>query len=206
MRPLRVMSQFPGVRVMVSLLLDTLPAMQHITLLCSFLFFLFSIVGVQLWMGLLRYRCVLPAGYNVTGVPSIYVDPSSPDENFYCSVPGKSWGENSCPQTANVTTAAYPGGFLVEYPSCEPSGSNPGSGIINFDNTYFAWVTIFQVVTIEGWVEIMYTLMDAYSIHSWVYFVVLVFLGNFFAVNLFLIIINNQFSMTQSREHALLKA
>jgi len=36
---------------MVSLLLDTLPAMQHIVVLCSFLFFLFSIVGVQLWMG-----------------------------------------------------------------------------------------------------------------------------------------------------------
>jgi len=37
---------------------------------------------------------------------------------------------------------------VVEYVSCEAAGANPGNGIINFDNTYFAWITIFQATRI----------------------------------------------------------
>ena len=39
------------------LLLDTLPMLGNVLLLCFFVFFIFGIVGVQLWAGLLRQRC-----------------------------------------------------------------------------------------------------------------------------------------------------
>lgn len=57
MRPLRAVNRLPGVRVLVNLLLDTLPMLGSIAMLCGFIFLLFSIVGVQLWKGLLRKRC-----------------------------------------------------------------------------------------------------------------------------------------------------
>ena len=41
------------------LLLDTLPMLGNVLLLCFFLFFIFGIVGVQLWAGLLRQRCYI---------------------------------------------------------------------------------------------------------------------------------------------------
>lgn len=78
--------------------------------------------------------------------------------------------------------------------------------MIAFDNSLYAWYAIFQVITVEQWVDIMFPLMDSYSSFVWIYFVVLVFVGNFFAVNLFLIIINSQFSHTKARENALVKA
>lgn len=39
------------------LLLDTLPMLGNVLLLCFFVFFIFGIVGVQLWKGVLRNRC-----------------------------------------------------------------------------------------------------------------------------------------------------
>ena len=44
-------------RILVMLLLDTLPMLGNVLLLCFFVFFIFGIVGVQLWAGLLRQRC-----------------------------------------------------------------------------------------------------------------------------------------------------
>ena len=46
-----------GMRILVMLLLDTLPMLGNVLLLCFFVFFIFGIVGVQLWAGLLRQRC-----------------------------------------------------------------------------------------------------------------------------------------------------
>ena len=35
---------------------------------------------------------------------------------------------------------------------------NPNNGMTNFDNIVWAWVTIFQCITTEGWTDIMYAL------------------------------------------------
>ena len=49
----------PGMRILVMLLLDTLPMLGNVLLLCFFVFFIFGIIGVQLWAGLLRQRCFI---------------------------------------------------------------------------------------------------------------------------------------------------
>jgi len=53
-------------RILVMLLLDTLPMLGNVLLLCFFVFFIFGIVGVQLWAGLLRQRCVLEFPENIS--------------------------------------------------------------------------------------------------------------------------------------------
>lgn len=50
---------YKGMRILVMLLLDTLPMLGNVLLLCFFVFFIFGIVGVQLWSGILRQRCYL---------------------------------------------------------------------------------------------------------------------------------------------------
>ena len=52
------------------LLLDTLPMLGNVLLLCFFVFFIFGIVGVQLWKGVLRNRCFLED--NATSILSLY--------------------------------------------------------------------------------------------------------------------------------------
>lgn len=63
-------------RILVTLLLDTLPMLGNVLLLCFFVFFIFGIVGVQLWAGLLRNRCFLDGTFVRCEAP-----PTSPAHN-----------------------------------------------------------------------------------------------------------------------------
>lgn len=65
-RPITVPSSPPGMRILVMLLLDTLPMLGNVLLLCFFVFFIFGIVGMQLWAGMLRQRCFIDIPVNVT--------------------------------------------------------------------------------------------------------------------------------------------
>ena len=55
-----------GMRILVTLLLDTLPMLGNVLMLCFFVFFIFGIIGVQLWSGLLRNRCFLDLPANIS--------------------------------------------------------------------------------------------------------------------------------------------
>jgi len=59
-------------RILVMLLLDTLPMLGNVLLLCFFVFFIFGIIGVQLWAGLLRNRCFLSLPLNVSAAGSVF--------------------------------------------------------------------------------------------------------------------------------------
>lgn len=89
------------------------------------------------------------------------------------------------------------------YTRCHTGSSNPHKGAISFDNIVYAWIVIFQVrpaslrsfgrrasffvtgfgvkllpffqvITLEGWVEIMYYVMDAHSFYNFIYFILLI--------------------------------
>lgn len=52
-------------------------------------------------------------------------------------------------------------------------------------------LTLFRVVTLEDWTDVMYTAMDFHPL-SWMYFVSFVVLGTFVVINLFIaVVINN---------------
>uniref|UniRef100_A0A8D0HBN4 Calcium voltage-gated channel subunit alpha1 I n=1 Tax=Sphenodon punctatus TaxID=8508 RepID=A0A8D0HBN4_SPHPU len=91
------------------------------------------------------------------------------------------------------------------YNVCRTGNTNPHKGAINFDNIGYAWIVIFQVITLEGWVEIMYYVMDAHSFYNFIYFILLIIVGSFFMINLCLVVIATQFSETKQREHQLMQ-
>jgi hypothetical protein len=63
----------------------------------------------------------------------------------------------------------------------------------SFDNILWAWVTIFQCVTQEGWTDVMYAIQDAISPWVWIYFVAIILFGSFFIINLALAVLYLQF-------------
>ncbi|ESO12678.1 hypothetical protein HELRODRAFT_148954, partial [Helobdella robusta] len=224
LRPLRAINRIPSMRILVMLLLDTMPMLGNVLLLCFFVFFIFGIVGVQLWSGLLRNRCFLNLPPNVsTGelvsfllLPDPYSGPN--EEDFICSkpsdegmtkcseIPNFVFEGITCNETAvpNYNLTLLPNGFCVNwnqyYSSCKTGLSNPFKGSISFDNIGLAWVAIFQVISLEGWVDIMYYIQDAHSFWDWMYFVALIVIGAFFMINLCLVVIATQFAETKKRE------
>uniref|UniRef100_A0A674NVT9 Calcium channel, voltage-dependent, T type, alpha 1H subunit a n=1 Tax=Takifugu rubripes TaxID=31033 RepID=A0A674NVT9_TAKRU len=211
LRPLRAINRVPSMRILVTLLLDTLPMLGNVLLLCFFVFFIFGIVGVQLWAGLLRNRCFLddvqPVPYYVTEEDSPFIC-SAPRENgmLRChDVPAYAEGGVEC--SAAVGTASVNGcvNWNQYYNVCQPGDHNPHKGAVNFDNIGYAWIAIFQVITLEGWVDIMYYVMDAHSFYNFIYFILLIIVGSFFMINLCLVVIATQFSETKQRENALMR-
>ena len=67
-------------------------------------------------------------------------------------------------------------------------------GIITFDNIVEGMVTIFQVITLEGWSTLMYNLSDASP--QWmseIFCILLVLVGSFFLLNVILAVIMDAF-------------
>lgn len=91
------------------------------------------------------------------------------------------------------------------YTECKHGPENPFKGAISFDNIGYAWIAIFQVISLEGWVDIMYYVMDAHSFFSFIYFILLIVIGSFFMINLCLVVIATQFSETKQREQRLME-
>ncbi|XP_076726754.1 voltage-dependent T-type calcium channel subunit alpha-1G isoform X19 [Callospermophilus lateralis] len=195
LRPLRAINRVPSMRILVTLLLDTLPMLGNVLLLCFFVFFIFGIVGVQLWAGLLRNRCFLPENFSLP--LSVDLEPYYQTENedespFICSQPREN-GMRSCrsvPTLRGEGGGGPPCGLDYEaynsssnttcvnwnqyYTNCSAGEHNPFKGAINFDNIGYAWIAIFQVITLEGWVDIMYFVMDAHSFYNFIYFILLI--------------------------------
>lgn len=70
---------------------------------------------------------------------------------------------------------------------------NPNGGITSFDNVLVAWLTIFQAITLEGWVDIMSVGQDTEGPAMWVYFVLMIFLGSYIVLNLSMAVIVNKY-------------
>ncbi|XP_027874923.1 voltage-dependent T-type calcium channel subunit alpha-1H-like [Xiphophorus couchianus] len=231
LRPLRAINRVPSMRILVTLLLDTLPMLGNVLALCFFVFFIFGIVGVQLWAGLLRNRCFMGEDvrmtYNITFLNGYYQPEGTDDHPFICSmerengmlrcsdVPRRRVGRTYCslgPEEAHSETGLTVDGpvscvnWYQYYNQCRAGEINPHKGAINFDNIGYAWIAIFQVITLEGWVDIMYYVMDAHSFYNFIYFIFLIIVGSFFMINLCLVVIATQFSETKQREHALMKS
>ncbi|XP_011476669.1 voltage-dependent T-type calcium channel subunit alpha-1H isoform X2 [Oryzias latipes] len=234
LRPLRAINRVPSMRILVTLLLDTLPMLGNVLFLCFFVFFIFGIVGVQLWAGLLRNRCFLGEDTKVLYNQSLkpyYVDEEGEDNPFICStprengmlhcydVPPSTEDGVECSLTASQQSSVLIGSFdsvagasvngcvnwNQYYNVCHAGEFNPHKGAVNFDNIGYASIAIFQVITLEGWVDIMYFVMDAHSFYNFIYFILLIIVGSFFMINLCLVVIATQFSETKQRENALMR-
>ncbi|CAG2102896.1 unnamed protein product, partial [Medioppia subpectinata] len=83
---------------------------------------------------------------------------------------------------------------------CKEGWEGPNYGITSFDNIFFAMLTVFQCITMEGWTSILYWTNDAMgSSYNWIYFVPLIILGSFFMLNLVLGVLSGEFAKERER-------
>ncbi|XP_024857990.2 voltage-dependent T-type calcium channel subunit alpha-1I-like [Kryptolebias marmoratus] len=220
LRPLRLVSRDKHLRNLITTILKIFPMVMNILVLFVFVIFVFGLLGVQLWGGDLRNRCTLgeevPSNYNLS--PYFKFDLAETDP-FICSVhtygtqqcshvpPFRDDGQvcllqppalyrNASPQTPAWMNYSDCVNWNLLYNVCRPVGPNPYMGSINFDNAGYAWITVFQVVTLEGWADIMYYVMDASSYWSFLFFILVTGFGAFIILNTCTVIIATHFSET----------
>lgn len=126
-------------RILVSLIIDTIPMLGNVCALAFLAFIVFGIVGVQLWKGVLRNRCysTLDTTFNSTSNSTIFHSFYTPEDgDFVCSATGR--GMQTCADIPAIVADQM-------YSVCRPSDENPFSSAISFDNIGYAFIVIFQV-------------------------------------------------------------
>ena len=190
LRPLRTITGVEGMRIIVSTLLTSLPMLLDVLILCMFLLVIFGIVGVQFFANKLEKRCYTPVWAPGTGWPALPQSWEIDDEqkDIVCKGPSYPSIEKS------DSGRTCPSGMWCQY------YNNPNYNITSFDNILYAWLTIFQCISLEGWTDVMYDLMDGFGDSVVIYFVVLIVFGSFFAVNLALAVLTLHFTETATGE------
>jgi hypothetical protein len=168
LRPLRTMNALKGLKVLVVGLLHSISGLLNVIMLSLFVFAIFGVLGVQLWSGLFRQRCQ----NTITGE----------FEDRRCSTSPGGWGLTGASCGSNAT--------CVE-------ADNPHHGFMSFDDTRWALLNVFQVMTFEGWPELLLTTYQVSGVASFIYFFFLILIASYFVPNLALAVINDKYQEAQ---------
>ncbi|XP_057675955.1 voltage-dependent L-type calcium channel subunit alpha-1D-like [Corythoichthys intestinalis] len=171
LRPLRLVSGVPSLQIVLNSIMKAMVPLLHIGMLVMFVIIIYAIIGLELFIGRMHKTCF----FSSTGL-MVEDDPSP------CAFAGS-------------------GRFCTSNGSeCRGKWEGPNGGITNFDNIFFAMLTVFQCITMEGWTDVLYWMNDAIGFEiPWVYFVSLVIFGSFFIINLVLGVLSGEFSKEREK-------
>uniref|UniRef100_A0A8B9LN76 Voltage-dependent L-type calcium channel subunit alpha n=1 Tax=Astyanax mexicanus TaxID=7994 RepID=A0A8B9LN76_ASTMX len=174
LRPLRLVSGVPSLQIVLNSIMKAMVPLLHISLLVLFVIIIYAIIGLELFIGRMHKTCY----YLGTG-------DYSDDEPVPCAFAGHG---RQC---------------IINGSECRGRWDGPNGGITNFDNFFFAMLTVFQCITMEGWTDVLYWMNDAIGFElPWVYFVSLVIFGSFFVLNLVLGVLSGEFSKEREKAKA----
>lgn len=173
MKPLKTINGMPGMRVLVTTILDSAPLVMNVVMLLAWLFFIFGIVGVQQFSGTLRSRCFAPGG-------AVMI---REETNLPCSA---------------RSSGAGAGRQCGAFETCLETGVNPNHGFTSFDNVAYASLTIVQALTRKGWTAVMEQVEAGTGAGTIVkvYFSALVLFGSFFAMSIITAVVIATFQKT----------
>ncbi|XP_069929154.1 sodium channel protein type 5 subunit alpha isoform X7 [Oryctolagus cuniculus] len=206
LRALKTISVIPGLKTIVGALIQSVKKLADVMVLTVFCLSVFALIGLQLFMGNLRHKCVrnFTALNDTNG--SVEADGlvwNSLDD--YLNDPGNYLLKNG---TSDVLLCgnSSDAGTCPEGYRCLKAGENPDHGYTSFDSFAWAFLALFRLMTQDCW-ERLYqqTLRSAGKIYM-IFFMLVIFLGSFYLVNLILAVVamayeeQNQATIAESEE------
>ncbi|KAF6313456.1 sodium voltage-gated channel alpha subunit 5 [Rhinolophus ferrumequinum] len=206
LRALKTISVIPGLKTIVGALIQSVKKLADVMVLTVFCLSVFALIGLQLFMGNLRHKCVrnftelngtngsVEADGQVWESLDLFLNNS---ENYLLKngtsdvlLCGNSSDAGSCPE-----------GYR-----CLKAGENPDHGYTSFDSFAWAFLALFRLMTQDCW-ERLYqqTLRSAGKIYM-IFFMLVIFLGSFYLVNLILAVVamayeeQNQATIAETEE------
>uniref|UniRef100_A0A3Q3K9N9 Sodium channel protein n=1 Tax=Monopterus albus TaxID=43700 RepID=A0A3Q3K9N9_MONAL len=168
LRALKTISVIPGLKTIVGALIQSVKKLADVMILTVFCLSVFALIGLQLFMGNLRHKCIR----NTTQCIN--------DNNFY-----KADGAKDALICGNSTDAGKcPDGF-----NCLKVGKNPNYGYTSFDTFGWAFLSLFRLMTQDYWENLYHQTLRSAGKTYMVFFVVVIFLGSFYLVNLILAVV-----------------
>ncbi|XP_048846270.1 sodium channel protein type 4 subunit alpha B [Brienomyrus brachyistius] len=191
LRALKTITVIPGLKTIVGALIQSVKKLGDVMILTVFCLAVFALVGLQLFMGNLRHKCILwpPAtnsswlfnsteDVNATQFDFIkYIDDI--DNQYFLEgqldalICGNSSDAGKCPE-----------GYI-----CIKAGRNPNYGYTSYDSFGWAFLALFRLMTQDFWENLFQLTLRAAGKTYMIFFVVIIFLGSFYLVNLILAVV-----------------
>uniref|UniRef100_A0A803XR29 Sodium channel protein n=1 Tax=Meleagris gallopavo TaxID=9103 RepID=A0A803XR29_MELGA len=187
LRTLKAISVIPGLKVIVNSLIESVKKLTDVLILTVFCLSIFALIGLQLFMGNLKYKCVLTnTTYNDTLCKDNKIYNRSETGKFYYYICARMNG------TYDILLCGYGGNSTDECPqnyTCLKRGNNPDFGYTSFDHFGWAFLSLFRLMTQDSW-ERLYRQTIRSSGKSYIlFFIAVIFLCSFYLFNLILAVV-----------------
>uniref|UniRef100_A0A7N8XS83 Sodium channel protein n=1 Tax=Mastacembelus armatus TaxID=205130 RepID=A0A7N8XS83_9TELE len=210
LRALKTITVIPGLKTIVAALIQSVKKMVDVMILTVFALSVFALVGLQLFMGNLRHKCVRwPIKTNETAYEFFNTTSAFNDTVFFndsmaandtvysnSTFDFQEYIENSenyyfldGSQDALLCGNSSDAGTCPEGYTCMKAGRNPNFGYTSFDSFGWAFLALFRLMTQDYWENLFQLILRAAGKTYMLFFVVIIFLGSFYLINLILAVV-----------------
>uniref|UniRef100_A0A8U7NIF4 Sodium channel protein n=1 Tax=Corvus moneduloides TaxID=1196302 RepID=A0A8U7NIF4_CORMO len=222
LRALKTITVIPGLKTIVGALIQSVKKLSDVMILTVFCLSVFALIGLQLFMGNLRQKCVRWPPPNITFLEDLGLDNNtlvnSTFYNFMDDFTENFTGEFTGNFTGNFTSnntfdfEAYindegnyyflegaldallcgnssDAGKCPEGYECMKAGRNPNYGYTSYDTFSWAFLALFRLMTQDYWENLFQLTLRAAGKTYMIFFVVVIFLGSFYLINLILAVV-----------------
>ncbi|KAJ3591979.1 hypothetical protein NHX12_007109 [Muraenolepis orangiensis] len=172
--------------------------LSDVMILTVFCLSVFALIGLQLFMGHLKQKCLLwPKNFTDDNQTLNWTTYSHEPKNYYY-LPGKS-EPLLCGNGSAV--GQCPVGF-----TCMRVGPNPDYGYTSFDSFSWAFLSLFRLMTQDCWEKLYRQTLRTAGKPYTIFFVLVIFLGSFYLFNLIFAVVamaydeQNQATIQESEE------
>ncbi|KAL3673207.1 hypothetical protein V7S43_000930 [Phytophthora oleae] len=200
LRPLRMINRNPGLKLVVSSLIASIPQIVNVIMVCLLVFVIFSILAVNNLKGKF-YSCQGDVFTALSAVqqefivsPRVWTNMTTVEQNWFLYTPVDAL------QAAFSSEVALTSRVVCDIFNATWTNTIPQ----NFDNVIHGIQTFFEMTTTEGWVTIMLTSVDAteigmqpipnYREHWTFFFIAFILVGTFFVMQLFVGVVIENFN------------
>ena len=165
-----------SLQVVMSAILKAIPPIGNIMILLVFFIVFYGIIGLDFYAGAFHSACYDGGGENA-------MDGQLCKLNFTL--------QNMTEWVAQAPFACPP------ETTCAVDSLGPNSGITKFDTIVYGMLTVFQIITLEGWSDLLYMTNDASNSPKWMnycVFISMVLIGAMFMLNLVIGVLSGEFS------------
>ncbi|XP_005049466.1 PREDICTED: sodium channel protein type 2 subunit alpha-like [Ficedula albicollis] len=220
LRALKTISVIPGLKTIVGALIQSVKKLSDVMILTVFCLSVFALIGLQLFMGNLRNKCLQwPPDNSTFEINIISYFNSTMNENgtfVNMTVSTFNWkdyiedethfyileGQRDALLCGNSSDAGQcPEGYI-----CVKAGRNPNYGYTSFDTFSWAFLSLFRLMTQDFWENLYQLTLRAAGKTYMIFFVLVIFLGSFYLINLILAVVamayeeQNQATMEEAEQ------
>nr|XP_045613229.1 sodium channel protein para-like isoform X8 [Procambarus clarkii] len=192
LRALKTVAIVPGLKTIVGAVIESVKNLRDVIILTVFSLSVFALLGLQIYMGVLTQKCVRKFDFTKENWT---------DEDYFIFNSNKSnWlGDDNTkvyPLCGNSSGAGpCPAGYICQ----QGFGPNPNYGYTNFDSFGWAFLSAFRLMTQDFWENLYQLVLRSAGPWHIIFFVVIIFLGSYYLVNLILAIVAMSYDQLQKK-------